>query len=166
MHLGETYRRMKRYDNAVDNYSLAITLKPKSVRALTGRGHALFDMGAISKAFADFSTALTLRPNYAWALLGRGRVFGARARTAEALNDFERAAQMNAEYEHVAQKEIGKALVRVMKHEDAASAFIKAVDAGPRCIDCWTLLVQSLKASTNTVGAVERVHHAIPIGEL
>ena len=59
---GATYRRMGKPDEAVDDFSRAIRLRPQYFRAHLNRGVANGDLGEFEDAEEDYKEAIKLRP--------------------------------------------------------------------------------------------------------
>jgi tetratricopeptide (TPR) repeat protein len=69
VHRGELYRRLNRLDEAMADYTAALTIAPDHpicVAALSSRGQILTDRGEYKAAIADYEHAIRLAPNNAW----------------------------------------------------------------------------------------------------
>lgn len=69
---GDSLMKQGKYDDAIDEYTSAITLDPILVSAYLGRGQAYFLNGRSLMALTDYSTAIRLDPNSTAAYYGRG----------------------------------------------------------------------------------------------
>ncbi|MBP0033707.1 MAG: tetratricopeptide repeat protein [Roseofilum sp. Belize BBD 4] len=95
---GETYRLMKRYQEALEDFNRAIELKPDYAWALAHRGETSFLMDAFEGAIEDFNRAIELQPNYIWALAHRGVTYERIEHYEEALVDLDRAIELQPDY--------------------------------------------------------------------
>ncbi|HBQ96930.1 MAG TPA: hypothetical protein DD761_00080 [Cyanobacteria bacterium UBA11691] len=95
---GETYRLMKRYQEALEDFNRAIELKPDYAWALAHRGETSFLMDAFEGAIEDFNRAIELQPNYIWALAHRGVTYERIEHYEEALVDLDRAIALQPDY--------------------------------------------------------------------
>ena len=64
--------QMGRLDEAVADYTAAITLEPRNANAFHNRGSTLDKLGRLDGAVADFSSALELDPSNATTHNARG----------------------------------------------------------------------------------------------
>nr|MDZ8019099.1 tetratricopeptide repeat protein [Nostoc sp. SerVER01] len=94
---GETYRLMKRYTEALQDFDRAIELDPKDAWAIALRGQTYQSMEQYTQALQDFDRAIELDPKYAWAIALRGQTYLQLKQYNEALVDFNRAIDLNSE---------------------------------------------------------------------
>ncbi|MDZ8067888.1 MAG: tetratricopeptide repeat protein [Nostoc sp. DedQUE08] len=95
---GETYRSMKRYPEALQDFDRAIELDPKDAWAMALRGVTYRLMKRYTEALQDFDRAIELDPKYAWAIVLRGETYRLMERYTEALQDFDRAIELDPKY--------------------------------------------------------------------
>ena len=77
---------LKRFDEALAVYQMAITLKPDYTVAFNNRGNALRKLKRFEEALASYDEAIVRKPDYADAFNNRGVV------AFQELNRFERGA--------------------------------------------------------------------------
>ncbi|MBD2679611.1 MULTISPECIES: tetratricopeptide repeat protein [Nostoc] len=96
---GKTYRLMKRYTEALQDFDRAIELDPKYAWAIANRGVTYRLMKRYTEALQDFDRAIELDPKYAWAIAAsRGQTYYLMERYTEALQDFDRAIELDPKY--------------------------------------------------------------------
>src|SRR6185369_1419087 len=64
-HRGNAYTAQQDYDRAIQDYDIAIGLKPDHSHAYADRGLAYFAKGAFERAIEDYDVAIRLDPAYA-----------------------------------------------------------------------------------------------------
>ncbi len=64
-HRGNAYTAEEDYDRAIQDYDIAIELKPDHSHAYADRGLAYFGKGAFERAVEDYNVAIRLDPAYA-----------------------------------------------------------------------------------------------------
>jgi tetratricopeptide (TPR) repeat protein len=90
-HRGETYRLMKRYEQAIADFSPSLALNPKHAWTLAHRGSCYYQLKQYRNALVDINQAIDLQPDYPWALVYRINLYIRMERYEEALVDFDRA---------------------------------------------------------------------------
>jgi tetratricopeptide (TPR) repeat protein len=72
---GNTYRSLRRYDEALRDHSRAIELDPTFAQAYSNRGVTYRKLQRYNEALADFDRAIQLAPSLAEAFSNRGNVY-------------------------------------------------------------------------------------------
>ena len=72
--LGEEYFKNGQYQEAVDEYSRILAIKPRSLEVLYNRGRAYQELGDIIKATIDFEKVLKLNNDHVQAHLSLGNI--------------------------------------------------------------------------------------------
>lgn len=93
--IGSAYHGLKRYPEALEAYSRAITNEPDVEGPIYNRGLLYVDMGQYEFALADFSRALELDPDWDWAFAARGRVYLLLGDNESAVRDFRSVMQVS-----------------------------------------------------------------------
>jgi serine/threonine protein kinase/Flp pilus assembly protein TadD len=88
------YQHLERLEEAIENYSQAIKLKPDSAIAFHERGVCLARLKQDDRAFADYNRALELGPAIALAWNGRGVIYLHRKEYQKAIADFTEAIRL------------------------------------------------------------------------
>jgi tetratricopeptide (TPR) repeat protein len=92
---GETYRLMKRYSEALQDFDRTIELDPNYSWAIASRGQTYRSMERYAEALQDFDRAIELNPKYNWAIANRGDTYRIMKQYTEALQDLDRAIELD-----------------------------------------------------------------------
>ena len=87
---GNAKHALKRYDEAIADYGLALALRPGAATLYYDRGNALKEKGDAVAAIADFDQALALNPNLGVAYFGRAEALANRGERDRAIRDYEK----------------------------------------------------------------------------
>jgi tetratricopeptide (TPR) repeat protein len=124
-----------RYDEAIEDLTLAIELDPRSPQYRCQRGDLRVRKKEFAEAIADYSEALKRAPDYAWAYHGRGQAYLAQGNGEGAVADFDKALRAKP-------GELNLLVLRGRSHllqnsyEAAAADFAKAL-ASPKLKQRW-----------------------------
>ncbi|MGY5052378.1 tetratricopeptide repeat protein, partial [Streptomyces sp. 900105755] len=91
---GREHRDAERYQQALTDYTTALTLDPHLARAHSGRGETHRLAGHYDDALTDFNHAIELDPTDAWAIGSRGQTHRAMGHYDNALTDLNHAIQL------------------------------------------------------------------------
>jgi Tfp pilus assembly protein PilF len=91
---GLAFYDLKRYPQAIEDFSQALRLKPQYPEALNNRGNAYYAMDQYEKAEADFNQSLQLKPRYSKAHLNRGLVYFQMQKMDQSCEDFRKACDL------------------------------------------------------------------------
>jgi tetratricopeptide (TPR) repeat protein len=128
---GETYRLMKRYEEALQDFNYAIELDPKYAWAIALRGETYRLMNRYEEALQDFDRAIELDPKSAWKIASRGQTYQAMKRYEEALQDFDRAIELDPK-DAWAIASRGKTYRLMNRYEEALQDFDRAIELDPK----------------------------------
>ncbi|CAN0603693.1 unnamed protein product, partial [Ectocarpus sp. 12 AP-2014] len=119
-----------RFEEAVEQYSKAIRLRPDYADALGNRGHALQSLGHHTESLADYDRAVTLNPNHPELWFYRGKALARLHRPKDALASFDSAIQGKPDYAlaHVGR---GEALREMKNYRESLDAFETALEHDP-----------------------------------
>jgi tetratricopeptide (TPR) repeat protein len=98
---GIAYRHKGLYDQAIDDYTKAIDLKPKFEIPYNNRGIAYRNKGLYDQAIADYSKAIELNPRNANAYTHRGNAYYDKRLYALAEIDYSKAIELDPGYEYL-----------------------------------------------------------------
>jgi tetratricopeptide (TPR) repeat protein len=88
---GKKYISVENADKAINNYSEAIKINPKFVKAYNNRGIAYIHKKQYDLAIADFSKAIELDPKNGKAYNNRAIVYSYQGETDKAIQDLQKA---------------------------------------------------------------------------
>ncbi|WP_242057906.1 MULTISPECIES: tetratricopeptide repeat protein [Nostoc] len=134
---GITYRLMKLYAQALQDFDRAIELNPKfDWWAIAGRGVTYRDMERYAEALQDFDRAIELNPKDDWAIASRGVTYRLMERYAEALQDFNRAIELNPNELNPkfdwAMAHRGETYRLMKRYPEALQDFDRAIELNPK----------------------------------
>jgi tetratricopeptide (TPR) repeat protein len=92
---GFTYSSLKKYQQAIADFSRALELDPNYIYAFTSRGWAYYNLKEYQQAIINFNHALELDPNAAIAYHCRGWTYDALKNYQQAIVDFDRALELD-----------------------------------------------------------------------
>lgn len=135
MYRGHANRELGKMDQAIDDYSRAITLNVQCIPALEGRAACFEAVENWDAVIRDYTSVLELQPNndHAYNMRGRARLHkrppGLRLRNAEyasVVDDFSKAVRFN-EHNYHAWCNLGRVYADHKKFTEALAAYSKAV---------------------------------------
>lgn len=132
--LGMAFQQSGDVARAVEQYRLAIALRPEFPEALYNLGNSLRDVGDHAQSAENLGRALALRPNYAQAIQSLGYTLVMSGRLDEAIVNFEKVLTLdprNAEVHNA----LGLVLAKRGEIEQARAHFRAALDIDPRNSD-------------------------------
>ncbi len=89
---------MKRYEDALGDFTQAIELAPTYIWAIAHRGETYRCIKCYKMALADFNRVIDLDPNNVWAIAHRGATYFQLRRLEQALLDLNRAINLKPDY--------------------------------------------------------------------
>ena len=119
-----------RYDEAIDEYTKAISLDPEQVLAYNNRGLAYSDLGQLERAIEDYDEAIRLDPNYAAAYYNRGLAYGNLGQLERAIEDYDEAIRLDPQFA-LAYNNRGVAYIQKGEVDQAIADFDKAIELAP-----------------------------------
>ncbi|BBD68799.1 tetratricopeptide repeat protein [Nostoc commune NIES-4072] len=128
---GETYRLMKRYPEALQDFDCAIELDPKYDWAIAHRGETYLLMKQYTEALQDFDRAIELNPKLHWAIVHRGETYLLMKQYTEALQDFDRAIELDPKYAWTL-KFRGRTYHLMERYTEALQDFDRAIELNPK----------------------------------
>ena len=95
MNRGVVYASLGQWDNAIDDYSKAITNDTKNIKAYYNRGVAYANLKQWDNAMADYSKAIEINPKYKDGYYNRGVVYATHGQWDKAIADFSEAIKID-----------------------------------------------------------------------
>lgn len=132
--LGLSLFELKKYQGAIQRFTLAIEMDPNVAIYYNNRGLAYYRLNNFESALKDFSLALTKDPNDGNSYFNRGNTYLAVKKFKEALDDFNKAINKVATDENyfhckgIAYEEAGNSIPQ------AIDMFKKALEINPKFI--------------------------------
>src|SRR5499427_4144859 len=96
--LGALLARQGKLTEAIEQYELALQVKPNFNEAYNNLGNTLVDQGKVLEAIQCYKRALELNPSYAEAYYNLGNVLAHQGKLSEAIQNYERAVQLKPDY--------------------------------------------------------------------
>jgi len=96
--LGNIYRKLKKYDLALDHYTKAIEVQPRREEVYNNRGVVFLNLGEYEKAYNDFSKGMSLNPLHHESYNNRGFALSLMGKYDMAIRDFEMALKLKPDY--------------------------------------------------------------------
>jgi tetratricopeptide (TPR) repeat protein len=127
---GNAFSELRRFQEAVDDYSAAIQLNPKVAGYYDNRQFAFKALGRLQEALDDANLAVSLAPNRSFVYRSRAIVFDALHRHEDALKDYTTAIQLNPNDAGL-YLERGKIYSSTGLNENAIADFSKALLVNP-----------------------------------
>ncbi|NIA07251.1 MAG: tetratricopeptide repeat protein [Actinobacteria bacterium] len=94
---GLVYRRMEKYDRAINDFNRAAKLKPDYAKTYNNRGLTYWSMGKPKPAIRDFNEAISLNPSFARAYYNRAEVYREKNNYRKAIRDLNKAIELGLE---------------------------------------------------------------------
>ncbi|MER7929804.1 tetratricopeptide repeat protein [Streptomyces sp. NPDC096057] len=126
---GRCHRRDGRHDQAVEDYTTALSLDPDLARAYAGRGHTHSQMHHYAAALADYDQAIRIAPGIPLYLVNRGATRINLRRYDDALADFDQALGLDRSVRTLAFR--GLTHHRMHRYQDALADFTSALTLDP-----------------------------------
>jgi tetratricopeptide (TPR) repeat protein len=117
------------YQNAVDDYTRAISLNPKNHGSYISRGNTYAKLNDMPKALADFDKYAELEPQSTSPFTARGRLYKEQGDFAKAVEEYSKAIQISPNASVYFGR--GQVYVADKKWDQAISDFSKAIQLAP-----------------------------------
>ncbi len=124
------YRAAGKYQEALDAYTNAIKLDPKSVDMIYGRAQTYVEHDQFAKAIDDYDQTIKLRPNVDYYYSERAQTYSQLKQWAKAIADFDRTLKINKENKGIFLRR-AQCYVEVANYKAALSDFDLAIKDKP-----------------------------------
>ena len=128
--LGVAYKELKLFDDALQNYNFAISLKPNYSEAFYNRGLVLHELKRLAESLESYEIAISLKPNYAEAYSNSGNVYKELKQFTKALEFYSKALAVNPDYVE-AHLNCGITFQELLLLEDALKSYEKVIGLDP-----------------------------------
>ncbi|MHC4720583.1 MAG: tetratricopeptide repeat protein, partial [Planctomycetota bacterium] len=149
-------------DQAIDNYSRALKIKPDFADAYYSLGVVLAQQGGLAQAVEHYTRALQIRPGFVEAHNNLGHALARMGRHDQAVKQFNRSLQIDPENPET-YSNLGAILVKQDKLDQAVANFRKALQLKPDFPDAQSNLGYALTKQGKFDQAVEHYTHALQI---
>jgi tetratricopeptide (TPR) repeat protein/S1-C subfamily serine protease len=95
---GEIFHKLKRYDQAITDFSKAIVIDTQGANVYNSRGGAYAEQGNLEKAIQDFNQAIKINPQYVKTYNNLGVAYNRQENLEQALQTFNEAIAINPQY--------------------------------------------------------------------
>ncbi len=127
---GDLYLECDNNDQAIDDYTEAISRRPDHAYAYNRRASAHWAKRDIENALADFTKAIELEPNGLWVRNGRGLVYADIGNHEAAIEDFNVAVSLNPNHGPTYEYR-GESLCKLGRKPEALADFNEAIRLNP-----------------------------------
>ncbi len=128
--LGEIYGGRGQMDAAMDQFRIALTIKPDYAKAQDGLGQALVSRGQLDEALTHYHKALEIDPKDADADFGIGDILISQGKIDSAIDYFRKAVAINPNHAE-AHNNLGNALLQLGKEEQGIAEIKKSLELNP-----------------------------------
>lgn len=137
--LGNLFKEIKDYKNAIRAFSDAIRLNPKDFNAYNNLGIVYEAINDYDKAIAAYKQAVRIKPNYSKAVNNIGVVLYKQKKYKEAIEIFKIALKVDPEYNEL-YSNIGACYNKLKQYEYAIENLDKAIELNPNNAGAYTNL--------------------------
>ena len=161
-HQGKQLLELQRPKEALSSFEKMMDFKPKSPKALKGRGDALSQLESYEAALSAYEQALQFKPNDPEALNGKGRALYQMQRLEEALDIFEKIIDIKPNNSE-AWKGRGDVLYRLERYQAALAAYNKSLGLQSNDPQTWNRKGRALYKLQRPQEALEAQEKALEI---
>ncbi|MGH9968776.1 MAG: tetratricopeptide repeat protein [Pyrinomonadaceae bacterium] len=128
---GNDFKNKNDYQKAIADYTEALRLDPKLVKALLNRAVAHFHLRDFDTAIADSTQAIKINPRYAEAYHNRGTAYASKGDHTQGLVDINRAIKLNP---RLAEAYFSRGVLSYAREDDdrAIADFTRAIKLDPQ----------------------------------
>ena len=157
---GLDYFQNNRYEDAVREFSAALTMEPDDVGAHVNLGNALAAQGRVNEAVQQYERALQGSPNDATAHNNLGMALAEQGKLEEAVRHYEQALEWKPDFA-AAHGGLGNALAAQGKLDEAISHYERALQLNPDDATIHTNLGIALARQGKLTEAIEHWQQAL-----
>lgn len=127
---GLAYGEMKMYDQAIADFTRAISIDPKNSEAYNNKGLYLFEKGVADSSLMYFDRAIELKPGFYQAYYNKGNTLAAAGRFSEAIQLYNESLKHKPDYID-AWLNIGNSYAAMKDYSNAMTYYQKVEQADP-----------------------------------
>jgi len=159
---GANYFLEKKYDEAINDFSTAISMDDNYVKAYYYRGVAYYNLQNFSKAIDDVNKVIYFNPKNSGAYNRRGSIYLSLGENEKAVSDFNKSLKMNSKAAST-YKYLGILLYNEKKYREAEKVYRKALKIYPNYLDVYNNLGMLLYNSKRVKEAEKVYRKALKI---
>ena len=163
--LGNSYKELKMYDEALASYSHALRLNPNLAEVYSNRGIVFNEIKKYQEALQEYDKAIAMKANLASAYSNRGIALSELNRLDEALSSYTRAIEINP-YDSEAYSNRGITLNELKKFDEALADYDRAIELNPGFAEAYSNRGNTLKELNRLDDALASYDRAIQINPL
>ena len=163
--LGNSYKELKMYDEALASYSHALRLNPNLAEVYSNRGIVFNEIKKYQEALQEYDKAIAMKANLASAYSNRGIALSELNRLDEALSSYTRAIEINP-YDSEAYSNRGITLNELKKFDEALADYDRAIEINPSFAEAYSNRGNTLKELNRLDDALASYDLAIQINPL
>lgn len=160
LNLGLAFIDQGKNEEAIDQYTEVLRLKPYDIEGNFNMGFAQARQGNIPEAVKYYSEAIRLKPNYVDAHNNLGVILAGQGKIAEAIAHYSEALRTRPDYSD-AHNNIGSLLASEGKFDEAIEHFSEAIRIKPDYMDARNNLKNALEHQGKSAEAVARLTNAM-----
>jgi tetratricopeptide (TPR) repeat protein len=162
MNVGSALLEKKRFDEAIEQLRIALSLRPGSYSSYEKLGNALFGVGRTDEAIEQFHIALKLKPDYPEAHYSLGAVYSAKGLTDKAIEQYRIAIKLKPFYAR-AYNNLGNDLIKKGSKGEALEQYKTAVELSPDLFEAQENLGATYYESGEIDAAIEHLRRAVQL---
>lgn len=159
---GLAYGQLKKYDDAIKDFNIAIGIDPEYVEAYQYRANAYNMLGRKKEQFTDLTKVISLNPIVAQYHMDRAVAYQNSNEDSLALHDYESVLAL-APTNQYALRNIGVLHYSGLKYQSALANFKRAIEISPKYADAWYWLGRVYGAMKNYDEAINAIRKAIEL---
>ena len=163
--LGNSYKELKMYDEALASYSHALFFNPNLAEIYSNKGIVFNELKKYQEALQEYDKAIAMKANLASAYSNRGITLSELNRLDEALSSYTRAIELNP-YDSEAYSNRGITLNELKKFDEALADYDRAIELNPSFAEAYSNRGNTLKELNRLDDALASYDRAIQINPL
>jgi protein O-GlcNAc transferase len=164
VNLGNSYKELKMYDEALSAYNTAIILNPNLAEVFSNRGNVMLDLKKYQEALSDYEKAIAFKSDLASAYSNRGIALRGLKRLDDALTSFGQAIKFQPDYAEAYYNQ-GITQSELNYFDEALASYDKAIEINPDYIQAYSnrgSVLQDLNRLHEALASNERAIEIYP----
>ena len=161
---GNLLTLMERYEEAIENYNLALEIEPDNEEFWNNKGYAFFMIGLYDEAIESYDRAIQINPRYKAAWYNKGYTLHGIGRLEEAVKCYRMAVRYD-EYDEVLWNNLGNALYNLGKYDESIPYFVRAIEVNPNYDIAWNNIGNALDRMGRHSESIEYHDRALAINK-